>query len=78
MTPKLSDLDHLPISDWDDNADRAAIDELEDMLRQARDRAHWLAVHRRMKLARHIENQVEASLKLAYDLRGRHARKEPT
>lgn len=57
--------------------DRESLQELESMLRTARDRAHWLAVHRRMRMARHIEEQLDTLLRMAYDLRGRHQRGEP-
>lgn len=52
------------------------LDELIEMLRDVRDRAHWLAVHRRMKLAEHIELVAAALVHMAVDLRGRRARGE--
>lgn len=59
-------------------ASRESIEELEEMLRTARDRAHWLNVHRRMGLASHIETGLDMLLRLTYDLRGRVARGEPS
>lgn len=60
-----------------EDRDRSDLEELETMIRRVRDRAHWLNVHRRMRLAGHIEAGADVLLRLCYDLRGRHARKEP-
>lgn len=56
---------------------RAELDEFVEMLRTARDRAHWLSVHRRMKLAGHVEDLLKVAYQMVVDLQGRHARKEP-
>jgi hypothetical protein len=57
-------------------ADRDSIRELETVVRAARDKAHWLAVHRRMRMARHMESLLDAVYQMAVDLGGRHQRKE--
>jgi hypothetical protein len=58
--------------------DRAVVREIEELLRDARDKAHWLVVRRRHDLAAHIEHQCDATFLLAVDLRGRVTRGEPT
>jgi hypothetical protein len=58
-------------------SDRDTLDELEELLIHARNKAHWLHVHRRMRLAGHIEDLLKIALRLCYDVAGRHARKEP-
>lgn len=45
-------------------------------LQQARDHAHWLAVHRRVPVAALAENVIEAALRMAYVLEGQVARNE--
>lgn len=53
------------------------IEELVAMLQAVRDRAHWLHVHRRMGLAKHIEQGADLLLRITWDLQGRRARNEP-
>lgn len=52
------------------------IEELVQLLRQVRDKAHWLNVHRRMGLAKHIEQGADLLLRITWDLQGRRARGE--
>jgi hypothetical protein len=56
--------------------DREEIEALILVLRDARDKAHWLAVHRRMALAAHVEQGLLLLLDMMYDVSGRVARKE--
>lgn len=51
-----------------EDGDRGAVDELRDMIRRARDRAHWLGVQRRRGLAIHIEGMLERAWQMANDL----------
>lgn len=55
-------------------ADRDLVKEMEDDLRKVRDRAHWLGVHQRMDLAKHIEDVINAALSMTYDLKSQAAR----
>lgn len=71
------DLDHVPITQWRAEDDRSGLDELAEMIKTARDRARWLAVHRRMGLARVVEGSLDVLYLLVVDMRGRYARKEP-
>lgn len=48
--------------------DYTAAGELAAIVRQARDRAHWLSVHRRMRLAGHIEDLLSAVLRMCFEL----------
>ena len=45
-------------------------------LQQVRDRAHWLHVHRRHRVAEYIEQNAELGLRMARALRGQIARGE--
>lgn len=45
--------------------DQRLAEELIEMIQRARDRAHWMAVHRRWKLAKSIEMILDALLVLA-------------